>query len=51
MFRIVVCLLIGLALFAAYLAAAFPTFVLVLWQQMTGTEPEVHLTGTELDPY
>ena len=51
MFRIVWCLLLGLACFAAYQLAALVTLVLVLWQQLTGTEPEVHLTGTELDPY
>ena len=51
MFRTFGCLMIGLALFAAYVLAALVTLVLVLWQQVTGTEPEVQLTGTELDPY
>ena len=51
MFRIISSLFLGLALFAAYAMAALVTVVLILWQVITGTEPEVHLTGTELDPY
>jgi hypothetical protein len=44
-------LLIGLALFIVYAMAAIVLTLLIFWQQITGTEPEVELTGTELDPY
>ncbi len=51
MFRTLVCLVAGLGLFCAYVLAAIMVMPLILWQQATGTEPEVEFVGTDLSPY